>query len=198
MHGEHFTPTADFVMESGKRPTPSALRAGNLVVARVRPVTEALPEAVEGAVVLVDTSASRALGLAAELRSVQALLQGLAARQPQGSAIPVTVAAFDQEVVAIYHGDANGFGQAEMDRLVARRALGASNLEKALAWAKEAAKRTSAKRVLLVTDGVPTAGEDDAAKLAKGATALRDGTGFRGSTWWRSAGCGTTPWRRSS
>ena len=187
MHKEHFMPTADFVMESGKRPSPSALRAGNLVVARVRPVAEAMPEPVENAIVMVDTSASRALGLAAELRSVQALLQGLAARHDGTSAtespgglhpsaeVSVTVAAFDQEVVPVYHGDAKGFGQAEMDRLVSRRALGASNVEKALGWAKDEAKRTGATRVVLVTDAVPTAGEEDAAKLAKAATALRDG-----------------------
>ena len=173
MHKEHFVPTTDFVMESGKRPSPSALRAGNLVVARVRPVAEAMPEPVEKAIVMVDTSASRALGLTAELRSVQALLQGLSARH--GGEIPVTVAAFDQEVVSIYEGNANGFGQGEMDRIASRRALGASNVEKALGWAKDEAKRTGATRVVLVTDAVPTAGEEDASKLAKAATALRDG-----------------------
>ncbi len=173
LHQERAAPTADFVMEAEKRPGPSALRAGNLVVARVRPVREALPEPITGAVVLVDTSASRALGLAAELRSVQALLEGLAARH-EGE-IPVTVAAFDQEVVPFYRGDARGFGQAENDRINARRALGASNLARALGWAQEEAKRTGAKRVILVTDGVPTAGEDDGAKLAKAASALKDG-----------------------
>jgi hypothetical protein len=173
LHKEHYMPTADFVMESGRRSSVSALRAGDLVVARVRPVAEAMPEPVEKAIVLVDTSASRALGLAAELRSVQALLQGLAARH--GTEIPVTVAAFDQEVVSMYEGGAKGFGQAEMDRIVSRRALGASNVEKALGWARDEAKRTGATRVVLVTDGVPTAGEDDPAKLAKVATALRDG-----------------------
>ncbi len=172
-HDEHVTPTADFVMESGKRPSPAALRAGNLVVARVRPVAEALPEPVERAIVLVDTSASRALGLGSELRAVQSLLQGLAERK--GGELPVTVAAFDQEVAAVYHGDARAFGQAEMDALVARRALGASNVEKALAWAKDEAKRTGATRVVLVTDGVPTAGEEDGAKLAKAASALKEG-----------------------
>ena len=177
MHKEHFMPTADFVMESAKRPSPLALRAGNLVVARVKPVAEAMPEPVNGVIVLVDTSASRALGLDAELRSVQALLQGLSARHATSAKteIPVTVAAFDQEVVPIYQGDAKGFGQAEMDTLVSRRALGASNLEKALGWAKDEAKRTGMTRVVLVTDGVPTAGEDDGAKLAKAASALRDG-----------------------
>ncbi len=94
MHQERFTPSADFVLESGKRPSASALRAGNLVVARVRPVAEALPEPVGRAIVLVDTSASRALGLAAELRAVQALLQGVAARH--AAEVPVTVAAFDR------------------------------------------------------------------------------------------------------
>jgi hypothetical protein len=173
LHREHTVPAADFVMESRKRPMPGALRAGDLVVARVKPVAEAMPEPVEKAIVLVDTSASRALGLAGELRAVQALLQGLAARHAGG--LPVTVAAFDQEVAPIFTGDAGAFGQAEIDKLVGRRALGASNVEKALGWAKDEAKRTGATRVVLVTDGVPTAGETDGAKLAKAATALRDG-----------------------
>jgi hypothetical protein len=173
MHREHFAPTADFVMESGKRPVPQALRAGRLVVVRVKPVAEAMPEPIEKAIVLVDTSASRALGLAAELRSVRSLLKGLAERH--GGEIPVTVAAFDQEVVGVYQGDANGFGEAQMDRLVSRRALGASNIEKALGWARGEAKRTGANRVVLVTDAVPTAGEEDAAKLAKAAAALGEG-----------------------
>jgi hypothetical protein len=173
VHNEKVVPSADFVMEGGAKRSIGALRAGNLVVARVRPVEEALPDPVASAIVLVDTSASRALGLAAELRSVQALLEGLAARHDAD--IAVTVAAFDQEVVPIYRGTAKGFGQAEMDRIAQRRALGASNVEKALGWAKDEAKQSGARRVVLVTDAVPTAGEEDGAKLAKAATALRDG-----------------------
>ena len=173
MHQEHAAPTADFVLESAKRPSPAALRAGNLVVARVRPVAEAMPEPVERAIVLVDTSASRALGLAAELRAVQSLVAGLAERR--GGELPVVVAAFDQEIAEVYRGDAQRFGQAEIDRITARKALGASNLEKALGWAKDEAKKSGATRVVLVTDGVPTAGEVDGAKLAKVAAGLRDG-----------------------
>ncbi len=175
MHEERFVPAQDFVLEGTGAPRrgPEAIRAGHLVVARVRPVAEALPEPVERAVVLIDTSASRALGLGAELRSVQALLHGLAARR--GGELPVSVAAFDQEVAPVYEGDASRFGQAEIDRITSRRALGASNLEKALSWANGEAKRTGATRVVLVTDAVPTAGEDDASKLATAAAALKEG-----------------------
>ncbi|HEY2513484.1 MAG TPA: VIT domain-containing protein, partial [Polyangiaceae bacterium] len=77
-HHEHYTPTADFVFEGKGGPSPRALRSGNLVVARVKPVAEALAERVASAVVLVDTSASRGLGLGAELAQVKAILGGIA------------------------------------------------------------------------------------------------------------------------
>ena len=173
MHREHVVPTADYLLPGAREKAPRALRSGNLVVARVRPIAEALPDPVRGAVVLVDTSASRALGLASELRTVAAMIHGLAERH--GETLAVTVAAFDQDVVPIFHGDAKTFGDTEVAQIVARRALGASNFERALAWAREETRRTGATRVVLVTDGVATAGEDDAAKLAAVAAALKDG-----------------------
>ncbi len=170
LHREHFVPTADFIAEAA-RPVPAAVRSGELVALRVRPVAEALSDPVEAAVVLVDTSASRALGLAAEVQAVQDLVAGLSERR--GAALPITVAAFDQEVVPVYQGDARDFGASGKEQLAARRALGASNLEAALGWARGAAKRTGATRVVLVTDGVPTAGEDDPAKLASVAAEMK-------------------------
>jgi hypothetical protein len=172
LHQERVAPSTDFIAADAKGPSPMALRAGNLVVARVRPVAEALPDPVKGAIVLVDTSASRALGLEGELRQVEAVLHGLGER---GGTVPVTVAAFDQEVLPVYQGDASGFSEKEVATLLSRRALGASNVEAALGWAKDQAKKTGARRVILVTDGVATAGQDDAAKLAVTASSLKEG-----------------------
>jgi len=172
MHREHFVPTEDFVAAPNDG-APLAVRSGNLVVTRVRPVAEPMPDPVKGAIVLVDTSASRALGLSAEIQLVDGLLHGLSGRL--GAALPVSVAAFDQEVVPVYQGDARDFAASGAPHLVERRALGASDLEHALVWAREEAKRVGAKRVMLVTDAVPTAGEDDASKLAKVAASLEEG-----------------------
>jgi tetratricopeptide (TPR) repeat protein len=176
LHRERFIPTEDFVAD-GPAPSITALRSGDLVVARVRPVPEAMPDPVTNAVVLVDTSASRALGLESELHALKGMLQELATRQT--TPVTVTVAAFDQEIVRVYQGDARGFGDAEVATILERRALGASDIEHALAWARDEAKTSGATRVVLVTDGVATAGEQDGAKLALAAAALKDGGAAR-------------------
>jgi hypothetical protein len=172
MHREHVTPLADFVVKSpgGSR---GVVRSGNLAVATIRPVAEALPDPVRSAVVLVDTSASRALGLREEMRGVRAVLRGLGEEGPQGPT--VSVAAFDQDVEPIFHGDAKAFGDIEIARVLARRALGASNFERALTWARDEARRVGATRVIVVSDGVATAGNTDAAGLATVVRSLRDG-----------------------
>jgi hypothetical protein len=176
LHRERFTPTEDFVAD-GAAAAVTALRSGELVVTRVRPVPEAMPDAVTSAIVLVDTSASRALGLESELHALKEMMQALADRHT--TPVTVTVAAFDQEIERVYHGDARNFGDAEIAKLIERRALGASNLEHALTWARDEAKATNATRVVLVTDGVATAGEQDASKLALAAGALKDGGAAR-------------------
>jgi hypothetical protein len=173
IHRENVAPSADFVLAQAPPSSSSALRSGNLVVATIRPVAEALPDPVRNVVVLVDTSASRALGLESELRTVRAVLNGLGDGSGRGT--PVSVAAFDQDVVPVYRGDAKNFGDADISRLLARRALGASNLELALLWARDETRRVGATRVVIVSDGVATAGEDDAAKLAATARSLGDG-----------------------
>src|SRR6185436_4604738 len=60
-----------------------------------------------------------------------------------------------------------------VSRMRQRLALGASNLEAALAWAGEHARARSIGRVVLLTDGVPTAGETAGDKLRESARALR-------------------------
>jgi len=172
LHREHVAPVADFVVKSpgGSR---GVVRSGNLAVATIRPVAEALPDPVRSAVVLVDTSASRALGLADEMRSVRAMIRGLGEEGLQGPT--VSVAAFDQDVAPIFHGDAKAFGDIEIARVLARRALGASNFERALTWARDEARRLGATRVIVVSDGVATAGNTDAAGLATVARSLGDG-----------------------
>lgn len=156
-----WTPDEDFKVPPAKSQGPVGLRHENLVVVRVQPFSEARPDPVPSLLVLFDTSASRALGYAAQVERTAALLSAL--HRGSGAKTPVLVAAFDQEVVPIYEGPVSGF---DAGALAARRPLGASDLEKALAWV---ARREGQRypRVLLVSDGVSTAGttEGDALLL---------------------------------
>src|SRR5262249_35371073 len=125
-------------------------------------------EPIASAVFLVDTSASRGLGLEEEARLLSKVVGKLV------PSTPITVACFDQEVVEIFKGKASDFGDKEAGAIVERGALGASNFEEALRWAAEHAKKDKAKRVVLIGDGVATAGETDAQKLKDKMEKLRD------------------------
>ena len=136
LHKRDWTPDRDFEIgqDQRRRPAPG-LRHGNLAVVRVAAPVEAVPQEISGLYVLVDSSASRALGYAAQVRRLAELVAGL--RDGAGGSTPIGIAAFDQEVVPIFEGTAGGFGPAEVQRLGARRPLGASDLDGALAWLGE-------------------------------------------------------------
>ncbi|MBK8256972.1 MAG: hypothetical protein IPK82_30395 [Polyangiaceae bacterium] len=146
----------DFRVEMPPAGGTSGIRSGNLVLTRVVPITAPVPEPMSGALILVDTSASRALGMIEQARLLRALCTQLA--RAAGAKAPVTVAAFDQTVEPIFAGGAADFDDAAIDRMRQRLALGASNLEGALAWAHERARSERFRRVVVVTDGVATLG----------------------------------------
>ncbi|HUH03028.1 MAG TPA: VIT domain-containing protein, partial [Kofleriaceae bacterium] len=73
-------PDADFSIPAGA--AAQGLRAGELVVARVRPAVDATEASMAGAVLLFDTSASRAVGFAREVERFGQLVAALAARHP--------------------------------------------------------------------------------------------------------------------
>ncbi len=152
MAERNWTPDRDVVVDGSTIQAPTAIAAGELVAARV---AVALPQSVEapaGVTLLVDTSASRALGFAAEAHAVHALVDELA--RAYGGALPVQVVAFDQVTTPIYDGRADAIPNIEKT-LVDRDALGASDLGQALAWVGEHGAKS---RVVVVTDGVVTAG----------------------------------------
>ena len=163
-------PTADFVVDtaSGSAEKISVIRSGELVVARVKPQAESRPDPLAATIVLVDTSASRGLGFEEELRSVALVVSRAAAAKGQ-----LTVATFDQAVTPLFDGAATSFGEADMAKLRNHGALGASNLQAALEWAGATAKKSGKRRVVLVTDGVATAGATDAKGLTATVAALR-------------------------
>lgn len=167
LHQERFTPAGDFVVEGKRLPRSAGLRSGELAIARVVPFASSRPEPVGSAIVLFDTSASRGLGIAEQARTLRAILRELPADAT------VDVACFDQEVVSVFRGKTSEFGDKEEQAIVARGALGASDFERAIAWAGARARDAKATRVILVTDGVATAGETDAQKLRTKVEALR-------------------------
>ncbi len=168
-----FSPGKDFILEGNGVARNAAIANDDLAIARIVPFSESRPEPVERAVVMVDTSASRALDLDAETHLLAKVIEKLP------PATRLSVHAFDEEVIPIFEGPASAFGEKEVDAIRARRALGASNLELALKQARTIAEKGlkggPAKRLILVTDGVTTVGETDANKLAGVVEALAGG-----------------------
>ncbi|HEY8076505.1 MAG TPA: VIT and VWA domain-containing protein, partial [Labilithrix sp.] len=160
-------PSSDFVVARAPASASDGVRSGDLAIVRVKPQAQSKPDPLGNAIVLVDTSASRALGFKDEVAIVDSIVKRI-----EGS---VTVACFDQVVAPIYQGPAKNFGAAERQKIEDVGALGASNVEQALAWAQSNAKTIGAKRVVIVGDGVATAGATDGKKLAARAAQLRDG-----------------------
>lgn len=175
LHKRDWTPDRDLEIGQDRVANRAGLRQGNLAVVRVSApaeIVEARRQEIAGLYVLVDSSASRALGYATQVRRVAELVAGL--RGGAGSSTPLGIAAFDQEVVPIFEGRAGDFGEAETARLRSRRPLGASDLGKALGWLGDRIAKAGRKypRVLLVTDGVATAGDIEGRALKAAVKAL--------------------------
>ncbi|WP_437876251.1 AgmX/PglI C-terminal domain-containing protein [Sorangium sp. So ce513] len=175
LHQRDAAPEADFVVDLarlGAVATRGGLRSGELVLARVAAPVDARPDPLASAVILVDTSASRALGLDEQLDLLAAVAKAVA--RDGGPGAPLTVACYDQTVEPVFDGAASAFGEAEIRRIRERQALGASDLGRALRWAGERARARGQRRVVLLSDGVATAGEVAPAALRGAAAALRD------------------------
>jgi tetratricopeptide (TPR) repeat protein len=144
-----------------------ALRSGQLVLARVAPVLPVQRAALDGLTVLFDSSASRALGYGAQVERLGALIAALRARAGD---FALRVVAFDQDSAETYRGPASGFGLREQAALLERGALGATDLVQALAFATRDPEQHA--RVLVIGDGVVTAGADDTTALREAVARL--------------------------
>lgn len=158
---ERQRPREDFVVPRGGGGS-SAWRHGEHVLARV--VVPATQDAVVPGgsyTVLFDTSASRAVEFGLKVERLEALLEELGKRGSDSA--EVTVIPFDQTVGApVYSGRISGYvDSGASTKLRTRGALGASNVGRALA----AAAKKNHERVVLITDGMLTAGARDAAGL---------------------------------
>lgn len=159
-----FVPSASWA-----RGDAAAVRAGDAVVARIRvPAEGATADPFESATVLVDTSASRALDLDQEIALVSAFATSLPAEAP------LVVAAFDQSVEPVFDGLAGELDESALTKLRERAALGASDLAGALEWAASDAKARPAarRRLVVLSDGVITAGKADRSDLSRRAHSL--------------------------
>jgi len=181
LHKRDWIPDRDFAIGQDRVAGRAGLRHGNFAVVRVAAPGDATAaesrQEIAGLYVLIDSSASRALGYATQVRRVAELIGGL--RDGAGGAVPVGIAAFDQEVAPVFEGQAGAFGAADVQRLAARRPLGASDLHQALTWLADRLPRGGRgagryPRVLLVTDGVATAGETETRSLRAAVHALGD------------------------
>ncbi|HEU4408061.1 MAG TPA: VIT domain-containing protein [Polyangiaceae bacterium] len=165
-------PAGDFGFRRGGDRPAMALRNGELALVRFRPAAEAQPEPLSSLLVLFDTSASRALGFDAQVDALRRLAAEVAAKE--GPETPLTVVCFDQSSEVAFEGKAGGFGDEAVAKIRERGAFGASDLEAALGAAAARAKAGGLRRVLLVSDGVPTAGDVAGDKVWAAARALRD------------------------
>jgi tetratricopeptide (TPR) repeat protein len=145
-------PARDFVLEVPAGPR--GMRHGDLVAARIAPPVTAADEPLARVAVLFDTSASRALGFAASVSKLEDLFAAL--RRDHGDGLEVALAAFDQGVAPLYSGKIAALDRSIFDGIIRRGALGASDLGAAIAWLSGLGPRD---RVVVVTDGVATAGK---------------------------------------
>jgi len=153
-----WAPEQDFIVPT--QSTIGGLRHSNLALMRVAPKISAQRAAAQSLLLLVDTSGSRAAGFYRQVEQVGAVVKHLS--QTYGAKLPLHVACFDQGVGSVFEGTIGEFGQRDLDQILARRPLGASDLHSALQWAGKLGRFS---RVLLVTDGIATAGKTDGAEL---------------------------------
>lgn len=159
MQRSDFVPEGDLHLKAtqGERPSAVGLAAGGYAVARVQVDLPSASAKLDDLTVLVDTSGSRALGFERQGKELVALMEAL----PDN--LKVRVLYFDQEVLDGYSGPASGFDAEDAHKMSVRGALGASDLGHALDEA--VARGWLGSRALIVSDGVFTAGETDAAAL---------------------------------
>lgn len=167
----NWRPDTDLVVAQRGAEGRLGLRHADQLVARITPLAERLgSDRIDGLVVLFDTSASRALGFAAEIERLGAVVEALRARAD----FELQVLAFDQQLSPVFRGRASGWAAAAR-QLLERRAEGASDLGRALTGVATLARQgglIKAERLLVVGDGVVTAGETAGDALRAHARAL--------------------------
>jgi hypothetical protein len=153
LHEKQWQPDHDFIANVDP---PAAIASGTAIAGafEIDPDGTAPADRPVALTLLIDTSASRAPGFRRYLDRVRKLVTELGLSYPR---LALDVSAFDQGTRAIYSGAVEGFGDAAIDAMVARRAAGASDLAQAVKTVKRG------QRIAIITDGVVTAGAEGAA-----------------------------------
>jgi hypothetical protein len=193
LHRRDWTATADFVVPtSGLRRT--GVRNGRKVAVRINPLSHDHAAPMKALTILFDTSASRAVGYRERVEHLAELIEAL---QPwTGNGLWLRLIAFDQGIETVYEGRLGDIDRRVFDRLQARRALGASNLVSVLRHVENIGARASSdaavevgsrddhdddlddldefasNRVLLISDGMATAGVSERSALLEAAADL--------------------------
>jgi hypothetical protein len=192
-------PTMDLVGPAA--PRRAGVRSGELAVARIVPLHHDHASALRGLTVLFDTSASRVLAHDAQVDALDAVLRGLAARLPGST--PLRIATYDQSTQVVFDATLADWDAGAARQLRRVRPAGASDLLGALEHIRAQRARGSSARVathealpvhdplddaagdaslihatfdrlLIVGDGVSTAGEAGREAVDTALEGLRD------------------------
>jgi hypothetical protein len=163
-------PRKDLVIQL-PRERRTGVRNGKMVVARVNPLSHDHPDPVHGITLLFDTSASRAVGFDRQVDRVGELLESVEGFV--GGHVPLRILAFDQAFRVVYEGRLGSFEATDLEELRQRKALGASNLRAAIDYVGQH-RGMGYNRVILVSDGVATAGQIERSKLEDAVKGLAD------------------------
>lgn len=161
------TPDHDFEAPLPASPGVTALRHDAWSLARVQVGGSTEAVGIGDLVVLFDTSASGAIGFDRRIRRMAGVIAAL--QKDLGGPIPLRILGFDQEVVELFAGTTETLDDAALGRIASRRALGASDLVKAL---HAVGPGGTDRRVLLVSDAVVTAGAHELVAIERAASEL--------------------------
>ena len=166
---EHdFMPQKDLELATGRRAAEVGLRFDRLAVARVAPDIKLPSEPISGVTLLFDTSASRAVDFKGQVARLGKIVEEL--RAAANNDFDLRVLCFDQTVEPVFSGKASSFSADAQQAILRRNALGASDLTGALKYVKD--NPAKHERVLVVSDGILTAGELERDQLKAAAAAL--------------------------
>lgn len=168
LHHAGVRPREDLVVQL-PREKRVGIRHKQMVVARVNPVSHDHAEPIHGLTILFDTSASRAVGFGDQVARLDALLDSL--ERFVGPQLPIRLVAFDQVYTPVYEGRIGDLSPADLQALRERAPMGASNLRAAIDYVG-LRHQVGFNRVLLVSDGVATAGQTEVAGLEQAVKAL--------------------------
>ena len=166
---QKWTPDQDLEVLDERGYAMMGLRHENLAVVRVAAPGAVATAPIGRLVVLFDTSASRALGFAGQVKRLRELLQAL----PGAEHLPLQLFAFDQTVREVYSGKVGELDARVFASLIDGDAMGASDLEGALAGVAAAlADDAGPARLVIFSDGIGTAGDTEINALQQAARGL--------------------------